>query len=150
MVAGSRFYGKIHPYVSRAAPALVDALLEAADRLGVPAKLGLTASLSGFFAPQGRDTARLQPSLPDLDQVLSEYDPGVGDQRVENMEMEASFLIHFLGGLGHWGGAICAAVANRRENTFAHDYQKAIENAIRVALMALATARRRAPGETPD
>jgi len=26
----------------------------------------------------------------------------VGGQRIENMEMEASFLIHFLGGLGHW------------------------------------------------
>ena len=145
MSPGSRFYGKIHPYVSRAEPALVDALLEAAAALGVPVKRGLTASNSGFFAPQGRDTARVKPSVPELDRILAEYDPGLGGQRIENMEMEASFLIHFLGGLGHWAGAICAAIANRREETFDHQYQEAIKNATRVALLALATARSRDP-----
>jgi uridine phosphorylase len=143
MSADSRFYGKIRPYVSRAEPALVDALLEASARLGVPTKLGLTASNSGFFAPQGRDIARVKPSVPELDRILSEYDPGIGGQRIENMEMEASFLIHFLGGLGHRGGAICTAVANRREDTFAQDYQEGVRNSIRVALLALAIARGR-------
>jgi uridine phosphorylase len=143
MSADSRFYGKIRPYVSRAEPALVDALLEASARLGVPTKLGLTASNSGFFAPQGRDIARVKPSVPELDRILSEYDPGIGGQRIENMEMEASFLIHFLCGLGHRGGAICTAVANRREDTFAQDYQEGVRNSIRVALLALAIARGR-------
>jgi uridine phosphorylase len=146
MRPGSRFYGKIHPYVSRAEPALVDALLEAAATLGVPVKRGLTASSCGFFAPQGRDTARVKPSVPKLDRILADYDPGVGGQRIENMEMEASFLIHFLGGLGHWAAAICAAIANRREETFDHQYQEAIKNATRVALLALATLRSRDPG----
>jgi uridine phosphorylase len=141
----SRFYGKIHPYVARAEPAIVDALLEASASLGVPTKLGLTVSASGFFAPQGRDTARVKPSVPELDRILSEYDPRIGGQRIENMEMEASFLIHFLSGLGHWGGAICAAIANRRENTFDHHYQEAIKNATKVALLALATVRSRCP-----
>ena len=145
MSRGSRFYGKIHPYVARAEPMLVDALPEAAASLGVTVKLGLTASCSGFFAPQGRDTARVKPSIPGLDRILSEYDPGVGGQRVENMEMEASFLIHFLGGLGHWAGAICPAIGNRRENTFDSHYQEAIKNATRVALRALATIRGRYP-----
>jgi uridine phosphorylase len=145
MSTGSRFYGKIHPYVSRAEPTLVDALLEASATLGVPTKLGLTVSASGFFSPQGRDIARVRPSAPDLDKILSEYDPRVGDQRIENMEMEASFLIHFLGGLGYWAGAICAAIANRREDTFDVHYREAIKNAIKVALMALATARSRDP-----
>jgi uridine phosphorylase len=149
MGAGSRFYGRFRPYVSRSEPALVDALLEASARLDVPAKLGLTASMSGFFAPQGRDIARIQPTIPEVDRIFAEYDPQVGGQRIENMEMEASFLLHFLGGLGHWAGAICAAVANRRTNTFAHRYQEAIENSIRVALLALATVRRRTPVETP-
>jgi uridine phosphorylase len=139
----SRFYGKIQPYVARAEPAIADALLEAAATLGVPTKLGLTVSASGFFAPQGRDVARVRPSLPELDKVFSDYDPGVGDQRVENMEMEASFLCHFLGGLGYWGGAICAAIANRRQDTFDSHYQEAVENAIKVALLALATLRSR-------
>jgi len=147
MSTESRFYAKIQPYVSKAEPILVDALSEAAQELGVPAKVGLTVSSSGFFGPQGRDTARLEPSLLDLDQVLSEYDPGVRGQRIENMEMEASFLLHFLGGLGHWAGAICATVAHRRENTFDHHYQESIRNATTIALMALATVRSRYPDE---
>jgi uridine phosphorylase len=141
----SRFYGKIHPYVSRAEPTLVEALLEASASLGVPAKLGLTASNSGFFAPQGRDIARLKPSVPGLDRIFSGYDPRLGGQRIENMEMEASFLIHFLGGLGYWAGAICATIANRRDNTFDHHYQESVKNSIKVALLALATVRSRQP-----
>ena len=143
MSTGSRFYGKIHPYVARAELVIVNALLEASASLGVPTKLGLTVSSSDFFAPQGRDTARVKPSVPELDRILSEYDPRVGGQRVENMEMEASFLLHFLGGLGHWAGAICPTIANRRKNTFDHHYQEAIRNATMVALSALANVRSR-------
>jgi uridine phosphorylase len=150
MSRASRFYGKIHPYVSRAEPALVDALLEAAASLGVLAKAGLTVSNPGFWVPQGRDVARIRPSVPDLDRVFAEYDPQVGDQRIENMEMEASFLIHFLCGLGHRAGAICAAIANRRENTFDANYQEAIGNAIKIALLALAIARSRYPDVKGD
>jgi uridine phosphorylase len=146
MSTASRFHGKIHPYVARAEPAMTAALLEAAARLGVPAKLGLTVSSSGFFAPQGRDVSRLRPSAPELDRVFAEYDPGVGGQRIENMEMEASFLLHFLGGLGHWAGAICPAIANRRQDTFDHRYLEAVEDATRVALLALAELRCRRPG----
>ena len=141
----SRFYGRIHPYVSRAAPALVEAMSEAAAGLGVPHRVGLTASSSGFFAPQGRDIGRAKPSVPELDKILSEFDPRVDGQRVENMEMEASFLIHLLGGLGYWAAAICPTIANRRLDTFDHHYQDAVRNATKVALQALANARSRYP-----
>lgn len=145
MSTDSRFYGKIHPYVARAEPLLVEALQEAAYNLNVAAKLGLTISAPGFFAPEGRDVARLKPSLPDTDKLLAEYDPGMNGQRIENMEMEASFLIHFLGGLGYWAGAICAAIANRQEDTFDYNYQESIKKATEVALMALAILRNRYP-----
>ena len=135
----SRFRGKIHPYVSRAEPEVVRALTKAAKDLGIAARAGLTVSSSGFFAPQGRDISRLRPSAPDLDRIFSEFDPGIDGQRIENMEMEASFLLHFLGGLGHWAGAICPAIANRRDNTFDHDYLAAIEGATQTALAALGT-----------
>jgi uridine phosphorylase len=141
----SRFFGRIYPYVSRAAPALVDALEEAAESVGVEAKPGMTVSSCGFFAPQGRDTSRLKPSVPDVDKLLSDYDPRVGGQRIENMEMEASFLCHLLGGLGHWAGAICPTIAHRRENTFDHHYLESIRNATEVALLALAILRSRDP-----
>jgi uridine phosphorylase len=146
MSTKSRFYGKIHPYVARAEPALVGALTEAAATLGVPTRTGLTVSCPGFWAPEGRDTARVKPSILDLDRILSEYDPQVDGQRIENMEMESSFLMHFLSGLGYWAGTICPAVANRRENTIDLHYQEAVKNSTRVALLALAIARSRYPG----
>jgi len=146
MKTGSRFFGKIHPYVSRAEPLLVDALVEASVNLGVATKIGLTVSSPGFFVPQGRDISRLKPSLAELDRIFSEFNPGLGKQRVENMEMESSFLLHFLGGLGHWAGSICPMIANRRLDTFTSEYQEAMLNAGRVALLALATTRKRYPG----
>lgn len=143
----SRFFGKIHPYVSRAEPTIVNALVEASESLGVQSKIGLTVSCSGFFAPQGRNIARVNPTITDLDIIFSEYDPGLNGQYIENMEMEASFLNHFLGGLGYWGGAICTTIANRREDTFEHFYQDAVANSIRVALIALANTRARYPDD---
>jgi uridine phosphorylase len=145
MSAVSRFYGKIHPYVARAKPELVQALAEAADNLGVAVKVGLTASCCGFFAPEGRDVARVKPSIFELDKILSEFDPNLNGQKVENMEMEASFLLHFLGGLGHWAGAICPAVANRQLDTFDSEYQDSIRKTTEIALLALATLRERYP-----
>lgn len=145
MNKNSRFFGKIHPYVSRAEPTIVNALVEASKSLGIQSKVGLTVSCSGFFAPQGRNIARVNPSISDLDLVFSKYDPKLNGQRIENMEMEASFLNHFLTGLGYWGGTICSAIANRRENTFDPNYQDAVEKSIKVALLALANTRARYP-----
>jgi uridine phosphorylase len=145
MSTESRFYGKIHPYVSRAEPALVEALLEAATSLDVSVKPGLTVSAPGFFAPQGRDISRISPSVSTLDKVFAEFDPRIDNQHIENMEMESSFLIHFLSGLGHWAGSICPTIANRRLDTFDAHYQHAIENATSVALLALETMRNRYP-----
>lgn len=141
----SRFHNKIFPYVSRAEPIVVKALSEAAEELGVINKVGLTVSCSGFFAPQGRDICRIEPSLEDIDQILSEYDPKVNGQLVENMEMEASFLNHFINGLGYWSGAICTAIANRKQDSFYPDYQNAVNDTINIALQALATLRAKYP-----
>ncbi|HUV16136.1 MAG TPA: nucleoside phosphorylase [Pelolinea sp.] len=143
MKKDSRFYGKIHPYVSRANPVITSALSEASVLLGIESKVGLTVSCSGFFAAQGRDIARIEPSIPDLDEILSAYDPGIDGQKIENMEMESSFLNHFLGGLGYLGGAICTAIANRRKNTFDNNNQESMNNTIKVALLALAINRSR-------
>ena len=145
MSSSSRFHAKIHPFVSRSEPTLVSALVEAASSLGIAAKTGLTVSTPGFFAPQGRDVVRLKPSFPELDKILCKFDPRLDGQRVENMEMESSFLLHFLGGLGYWAGSICPAIANRQLNTFTSHYQDAMLNAGKVALLALATLRSRHP-----
>lgn len=141
----SRFLRRIHPYVARAAPEMVEALLKASETLGVDCKLGLTVSAPGFFAAQGRDVSRVVPSVPEVDRMMADYNPGLDGQRVENMEMEASFLIHFMTGLGYWAGVICPAIANRRQDTFDINYQEGVRNAIRVALLALADLRTRFP-----
>jgi len=141
----SRFYGKLHPYVTRADSALANAMVKASAQLEVPIKTGLTVSAPGFFASQGRDIARVHPTIPDLDKILREYDPKIHNQSIENMEMETSFLLHYLGGMGYWAGAICTTINNRSENTFDHNYQEAMNNSIQVALLALADVRNRYP-----
>jgi len=137
----SRSFGKIHPYVTRAEPTLVKALSDAAKTLGVTVRAGLTVSAPGFSAPQGRDISRVKPSILDMDKIFAEFDPRIGDQRCENMEMESSFLMHFLGGMGYWAATICPAIANRQLDTFYSNYQEAIENATKIALLALANTR---------
>jgi uridine phosphorylase len=47
--------------------------------------------------------------------------------------------------MGHWAGAICPTIANRRQDTFDAHYQGAIEKATKVALLALAALRNRFP-----
>ena len=141
MNPASRFRGKILPYVSRSSPEVVRALASAATALGVPAKTGITVSNSGFFAAQGRDVQRLPLSVPDIDQVMSELKIPSSKLRVENMEMEASFINHFLSGLGYRSGAVCICISNRRLNTFDSNYLQNMERATELTLEALWTLR---------
>jgi uridine phosphorylase len=55
------------------------------------------------------------------------------------MEMEASFLLHFMGALGHRAGVVCVVIDNRREDGFTAQYERHISDASKVALRALAT-----------
>ncbi|MFN2215606.1 MAG: nucleoside phosphorylase [Anaerolineales bacterium] len=141
----SRFQGMIHPYVSRTEPILVKAMLEISEKLGIFTKAGLTISAPGFFNPQGREISRVKSGVPELDKLFAEFDPGLDGQQVENMEMETSFLAHFLGGMGYWAGSICPAIANRRQDTFSSQYQDGMWDAINIALLALAQTRERFP-----
>ncbi len=120
---------------------VVNALRQASRELGIEPVVGLTASNSGFFANQGRDIARVRPAVPDIDHILAAFDPHLGGQRFENMEMEASFLNFFMGGLGYLSGTICPAINNRREDTFDQAFATSIENAVKIALRALKTLR---------
>jgi len=133
----SRFQGKIFPYVSRANTEITAGMEREAIRLGVSYKKGITVSNSGFFANQGRDISRVPVTVPDLDGVLASLDTGIPGLRIENMEMEASFLVHFMGGLGYRTGVICAVIDNRREDRFAAQYTHFIKDAASVALRTL-------------
>jgi uridine phosphorylase len=135
----SRFKGKIYPYISRAHQDVTRALESEAGMLGVNFKRGITVTNSGFFANQGRTVSRIPLTVSEIDGILSEVDTGMEGLRMENMEMEASFLLYFLGALGYRAGVVCVVIDNRREDKFTSQYERYISDASKVALRALAT-----------
>lgn len=102
----------VHPGFPAIAHRDVVRALETACRdLGYAHHLGLTATASGFYAPQGRAMRTLPVRYPDLADELRR-------QRVANLEMESSalFVLAHLAGLR--SGTICAAYAQRTDGTF--------------------------------
>lgn len=86
--------------------------LEAACReLGFTYHIGLTATASGFFAPQGRQMRTLPVRYPELAEELRR-------ERVANLEMESSALFILAGLAGLRSGTVCAAYAQRTDGTF--------------------------------
>ncbi|HET6513654.1 MAG TPA: hypothetical protein VFG09_00690 [Thermodesulfovibrionales bacterium] len=134
----SRFKGKIHPYASRAHQDVTGALEREAVNFGAKFKRGVTVTNSGFFANQGRTVSRIPLTVPEIDGILSLVDTGIKGLRIENMEMEANFLLYFMGALGYRAGVVCVAIDNRREDRFIDHYEQHIMNASKVALRALA------------
>ena len=90
---------------------VVWALEQACRDGGHPYHVGLTATASGFYAPQGRQMRTLPVRYPELADELRR-------QRVANLEMESSalFVLAHLAGLR--SGTICAAYAQRTDGTF--------------------------------
>jgi uridine phosphorylase len=90
---------------------VVWALEAACHEGGHPYHVGLTATASGFYAPQGRQMRTLPVRYPELADELRR-------QRVANLEMESSalFVLAHLAGLR--SGTICAAYAQRTDGTF--------------------------------
>jgi uridine phosphorylase len=90
---------------------VVWALESACREQGVTYHVGLTATASGFYAPQGRAMRTLPVRYPELAEELRL-------QRVANLEMESSalFVLAHLAGLR--SGTVCAAYAQRTDGTF--------------------------------
>ena len=90
---------------------VVWALERACRDLGIRYHMGLTATASGFFAPQGRAMRTLPVRYPELADELRR-------QRVANLEMESSalFVLAHLAGLR--SGTICVTYAQRTDGTF--------------------------------
>jgi uridine phosphorylase len=97
-------------------PAVADyeavvALVEAANRLGHRAHVGLTATAPGFFGAQGRPIPQLPIRYPDLAEDMAR-------QRVMNFEMEASALFVLAGLARCRAGVVCAVYAQRVTGEF--------------------------------
>ncbi len=129
---GRRFRGRIHPYVSKASPDVIDALVKHIEKDYV---IGITASASGFFAPQGREIPGLEITVPRLQEHLATLQ--VDGQRVVNFEMESSLLFHLARQMGYRSGTVCPIIANRPAGTFLADYGPAVDRAIQGGLKAM-------------
>ena len=102
----------VHPGYPAIAHRDVVWALEAACRdLEFRYHLGITATASGFYAPQGRAMRTLPVRYPELAEELRR-------QRVANLEMESSALFVLAGLAGLRSGTICAAYAQRVDGTF--------------------------------
>jgi uridine phosphorylase len=102
----------VHPgYPAIAHRDVVWALEAACLETGAPYHVGMTATASGFYAPQGRAMRTLPVRYPDLAEELRR-------QRVANLEMESSALFVLAGLAGLRAGTVCAAFAQRVDGTF--------------------------------
>lgn len=133
--ADYRFKGWIHPYASKADAVLRDAMAKIALKRKYPHVIGITASASGFFGPQGREIPGLPITVPMLQEHLAKLD--VDGLKIVNFEMESSLLFHLASRLRYRAATICPIVANRPAGTFLEDYSEEEECAIKVALTAL-------------
>ncbi|MDL2334688.1 MAG: nucleoside phosphorylase [Chloroflexota bacterium] len=95
----------------------VAALVEAANRLGHTAHLGVTATAPGFFGAQGRPIPQLPIRFPDLAQEMAR-------QGVVNFEMEASALLVLAALAGCKAGVVCTAYAQRVSGAFVQGDQR--------------------------
>ncbi|PRP90933.1 Uridine phosphorylase [Enhygromyxa salina] len=103
------FVGAGYPAVAH--PEATMALLWAAEELGASCHLGITATASSFYGAQGREVPGFAPRDPEIETTLAR-------QGVANLEMEASTLMTLSTLRGFRAGAVCAAYANRADNTF--------------------------------
>ena len=102
----------VHPgYPAIAHRSVVWALEAACRQLGFSHHVGLTATASGFYAPQGRAMRTLPVRYPELAEELRRAG-------VANLEMESSALFVLAGLAGLRSGTICAAYAQRVDGTF--------------------------------
>lgn len=109
-------------FVHEGYPAVADyravaALVEAANRLGHTAHLGVTATAPGFFGAQGRPLERLPIRFPDLADEMAR-------QGVVNFEMEASALLVLAALAGCKAGVVCTAYAQRVSGAFVQGEQR--------------------------
>jgi uridine phosphorylase len=92
---------------------------------------GITASCSGFYAPQARQL-RLKPSRHDLIEKLTSFD--YQGHKVTNFEMETGAMFGLTKLMGHHCCAVNVIVANRITQEFSKKYEETMHNLIQTTL----------------
>jgi len=144
-------FKKVHPYVSKATPEVVNALIKGCENIGLEQDkgrgfyCGITSSASGFFGPQGRAIGRLKNILvPDLQEILAKI--RIHGWQVINNEMESSIMFRILNELlSYRVGTICAVLANRnsKEVVSPEEHINSINRCILAGLEAMKILNRR-------
>ncbi|MGB0432088.1 MAG: nucleoside phosphorylase [Bacteroidia bacterium] len=88
---------------------------------------GITATLPGFYGPQGR-SIKSPIKYPDFLQILNNFSSE--EQKVVNFEMESSGLFGMAGILGHESACVCLGLANRITGEFLKDQNERMERLI--------------------
>lgn len=115
-------------------PYCVPSSSELAQRFKHLGELGLTFSMPGFYAPQGR-TLRLSPYFGDaIPQAQKFVYKGL---RALNMEMESGSLNGLAAMLGHEAITLCTAINNRSQGNASVDYAAAMHTLVEGVLSAL-------------
>ena len=115
-------------YISRCSSKLEVALSEGMFK-------GITASCSGFFAPQGR-VLRYELARTDFISCLHSF--RYGENRITNFEMETGAMYGLARILGHHCCSVNAIVANRINNDHTHQGEKVMNDLIEQVLNKLA------------
>jgi uridine phosphorylase len=118
----------LHPYVASADKDLLAHYTPYVDGVG------MTATCSGFYAPQGR-RVRLVPRFTSFLDRLREF--RYQDERVTNFEMETSGIYGLSQLMGHRALSVNVIVANRAKGTFSEDYAKTMDKTIEMVLERL-------------
>lgn len=112
------------PYIARCSEKLEIAL-------GSGMHKGITASCSGFYAPQGR-VLRYELARPDFIEKLATF--RMGDHRITNFEMETGAMYGLAKILGHNCCSINAIVANRITNEHTNKGEETMNRMIETVL----------------
>ncbi len=125
-------------YPATAHPEVLLSLVQAAEELGHPHRVGITATASGFYGAQARQVPGFPNRHPSLVDDLAR-------QGVLNLEMETSCLFTLASLRGFRAGAVCAVYADRHHGRFVDAVQKhaAEGRCIDTALRALHLAEER-------
>jgi uridine phosphorylase len=119
------------PYIASAGPSVQKHFVNGFHR-------GITVTCPGFYGPQGR-VLRLGLVNTDLIDKLTGF--RYGNHRITNFEMETSGIYGLGKLLGHQCLSLSAIVANRIEQVFSKDADKAVEGLIIKALETLSSIK---------
>ncbi len=112
------------PYIAKGSRLLIDTLSDGMYK-------GITASCSGFYAPQMRQL-RLEPSRPDMIDKLSSF--RIMENRITNFEMETGAMYGLARLLGHHCCSVNVIVANRIAQQYSDDAESAMHKLIKTVL----------------